>query len=573
MKRTKGEQTVPNEYTREEIIKKVKHYFEADGFSCQEYSESLGAVRLPLYCSKRVEDGTELEIVVDIITESKVSKSLYLPTITVEGATIENACPPRFFQYYLPHIRIFWAYGHYVIKNGDYDEFKAACKKNGIGLLEVSDSSVIMVQDAKSLRETVGEHVMNEVETAVGGHPRVELLFNRLSNLVAAQQEDYIHYLVRYAAPQFQLREITRRGTDYLSLILMNKLQEVTNLEYGEDLRRLAIDYRRAAKGDYQIALDTIKSLWSSRLHTEYPEIQRNFEVVLLLTPEYREHFLHQFQVFLLGALIIDKLHDTSAIQAFEHSNGSTIEDAWLAASTYHDFNYPVERCEKWMTDFFQQNLHIIDDNELFTLKLEKVVVTDEFLSKMQNLCAAIGCSFDDRMLRFILERSALQRDHAVLGALTFMKKFQNNTQLSTQAVSHAALSILLHDPNNWKCFCGEVSVPNAPDWEVDFSNKRLLPRLTLDSFPLEFLLAYCDEAQEWGRVGRDYEITKPQLEDIQVNQSEVLTHISVEDDTSYNKKRGKIQQLKRYLQDERFKIKIESRIGGSTEVFRMTGA
>lgn len=563
---------MPTEYTREEIIEKVKRYFEDEGFSCQEYSESLGEVRLPLYCSKRVEDGTELEIVVDIITESKVSKSLYLPTLTVEGAKIEDACPPRFFQYYLPYVRVFWAYGHYVIKNGDYNEFKSACKKNGIGLLEVSDSSVDSVEDAKSLREIASEYLKDEIETAVGGHPQAELLFDRLSKLVVEQQEDYIHYIVRYAAPQFQLREITRRGTDYLSLILMNKLQEVTNLEYGEDLRRLAIEYRRAAKGDYQIALDTIKSLWDSRLDTEYPEVQRNFEAVLLLDSEYREHFLHQFQVFLLGALIIDKLHGTSAIQAFEHSNGSTIEDAWLAASTYHDFNYPVEKCEKWMADFFQQNLHIIDNHELFTLKLEKVVVTDEFLSKMHNLCAAIGCTFDDCVLRFILERSAVQRDHAVLGALTFMKKFQNNTKLSTQAVSHAALSILLHDPKNWRCFCGEMSVENAPDWEANFSDKRLLSRLTLDSFPLEFLLAYCDEAQEWGRVGRDYEITKPQLEDIQVDQSEILTHISVEDDTSYNKKRDKIQQLKRYLRDERFKIKIESRKGGSTEAFRMTG-
>lgn len=552
---------------------KVKQYFESEGFICKEYFEDLGNVRLPIYCFKRTGDGTEHEVVVDIITESIVSKDLYLPSVTVEEVKIEDACPPKFFQYYLPHTRIFWAYGHYVIKNDEYDEFKKACQKNGIGLLEVSDSSVTKVLDAKSLREIVDEHIRQEVQIAVKGRRKAESLASTLSNLAGDQQEDYVHYLVHYATPRFQRREITKRGAEYLSLILINRLQEVTKLEYKEDLIKIATDPERGAKEDYQIALDTINSLWSSRLCTEYPDIQQPFEAVLLLDREssYREHFLHQFQVFLLGALIIDKLHDTPAIQRFERLNGSVIEDAWLAASTYHDFNYPVEKCEQWMTNFFQQNLHI-GDHELFTMKLEKTVITDEFLSKMHNLCGVIGCTFDDCVLRFILERSAVQRDHAVLGALTFLKKFQNCTQLSVQAVSHAALSILLHDPKNWKCFCGKASVEDAPEWESDFSKKMLIPMLTLDSFPLEFLLAYCDEAQEWGRVGRDYEITKPQLEDIQVDQSKILTHISVQNDTSYNNKRDKVQQLKRYIKDEKFFIKIESREGGSAEVFQMTG-
>lgn len=555
-------------YSRETIIARLNEYFSAQRFECTEYSDKLGEVRLPLYCVKKHGDKIEEEVVIDVITESTVSEDLYLPTMMVDNAKIKNACSPTFFRFYLPHARVFWAYGYYVSKDDNYEHFKQACTQNGIGLLEVSDAAVVVIENARSLLEGYRAEIEETIREVSNEHEIIAAMDQTIERI----SEEYIHRLVYYGDSVFRRREIISRGTQDLSLLLLDRLQGISNIQYRDELIQLANGYRKAARDDYQIALDTIKSLWDSRLDTEYPEVQRNFEAVLLLDSEYREHFLHQFQVFLLGALIIDTLHGTSAIQAFEHSNGSTIEDAWLAASTYHDFNYPVEKCEKWMADFFQQNLHIIDNHELFTLKLEKVVVTDEFLSKMHNLCAAIGCTFDDCVLRFILERSAVQRDHAVLGALTFIKKFQNNTKLSTQAVSHAALSILLHDPKNLKCFCGEMSVENAPDWEASFSDKRLLSRLTLDSFPLEFLLAYCDEAQEWGRVGRDYEITKPQLEDIQVDQSEILTHISVEDDTSYNKKRDKIQQLKRYLRDEKFKIKIESRKGGSTEVFRMTG-
>ena len=557
-------------YTREQIIKELKDHFVNQNFECEEYSKGLGEVRLPLYCKRRQEGKDEEEIVVDVITESTISKEDYIPTISIQGATVEYACAPRFFQYYLPHAKVFWAHGYYMLKDKEYESFKTACKKNGLGILEVSDNAVTTMQDALSLRQIVIEQIENVVKKTITSGPQDQLI-ESLSDLFGRQQEEYIHYLVRYAAPKFQMRAITSRGTQDLSFLLINRLHEIRNLQYSENLSQLAVDYRKAAKADYEIASDTIQSLWNSRLETDYPEM-RNFEAVLQLDPKYRDHFLHQFQVFLLGALIIDKLYNTAPIQEFKKSSGTALEDVWLAASTYHDFNYPIQKCEGWMTDFFQQNL-LVSDKELVTLKLEKVVVTDEFLSKMQNLCTAIGCAFDDCVLRFILERAAIQRDHAVLGALTFLKKFQSNTRLTTIAAGHAALSILLHYEPNWQCFCGNKSDEHMPDWEREFSNKRLIPKLTFDRLPLAFLLTFCDAAQEWGRVGGDYEVTRPELEAIEIDQQRILIHISVEDDTSCNSKQTELQNLKQFLKDDRFGIEIRSRKGTMSTTIWMGGA
>ncbi len=559
-----------NDYTREEIIEKLETYLDAEGFKCQKYSKRLGDIRLPLYCKRSQEDNSVEEIVIDIITESTVSKKLYLPTIPIQSTTIESACAPRFFQYYLPKVKIFWAYGYYVIKNNKYKRFKTACAKNGIGLLEVSDSGVTVKLDAKPLSEQASEQMRTQVENNIEECSQKEQLIKNLSDYICEEQEDYIHYLVYYGAPQFQRRAITNRGTQDLSLLLVNRLVEINNIKYKRDLQRLATKYRNADKVDYEIALKTIQELWASRLNADYPEIQKDFEVVLRLDPKYRDHFLHQFQVFLLGAIIIDKLYDTQPIRAFEQSTGSPIEDAWLAASTYHDFNYPVERCEDWMNSFFQQNLHV-DSKEIARLSLEKVVVTDYFLSKIQNLCSVIGYAADDCFMRFILERAAIDRNHAVLGALTFLKKFQTNNRLTTDAVNHAAASIFMHDFRNWRCFCGKGDCEDLKDWEINLFNKSPLPNLTFDSFPLLFLLAFCDEAQEWGRVGADYEETIPELEDIEVDHKKILIHISVKNDQSLNKKHGKIQKLKRFLKDRRFGIKIYSPTGGSAEEW-MTG-
>lgn len=576
-----------NGYTREQIIDKLKDHFRNEGFRCEEYSARwLGEVRLPLYCEKRWrdEDGkeNEEEIVVDVITESTVSKDLYLPPITVQSVTVEDACPPRFFQYYLPRAKVFWAYGYYVSRDDGYESFVKACVRNGIGLIEVSDDEVVIVENAKSLIEgfegKAEESTENAKSLIEGLEARVEeskkiLLnesdfVNRMHFLTEMFCEEYIHRFVYYGDSVFRRREIIGRNVQDLSLLLIDKLQEVNNIQYHDKLIGLANDYRKEAREDYQIALETIQSLWQSRFQMEYPDIQKSFEAVLQLDLEYRDHFLHEFQVFLLGALIIDRLYDTPPIRSFEKLSGSTLEDAWLAASTYHDFNYPVEKCEGWMKELFKQFLHIKNGVPV-SLNLEGVVVRDDFLSKMKDICATINYNMDDCIVRFVFEKAVLERNHAALATLSFLNKFENNSWLTTPATNQAALAIFLHEESIWKSFCGRRDCTRS--WEVTLSKKRIMANLTFDSLPLAFLLAYCDTAQEWGRVGRNYEIARPELVDITVNGQQVLVDILVEDDSSYRDKRKEIERLKRFLKDDRFGLRIQSRTGLSKKI-RMTG-
>jgi len=576
-------------YTREKMIELLIRHFKSENFDCRSYSDSWEEIRVPLHCSKE-HNGEREEIVVDIIIDKAISKAAMFPNWAEKGMTIVGASSVRFFQYYMPYAKVFWAYGHYVPKKDkNFQEFKKACEDFGIGLLRVADKKVEMIQDATSLNEIFAKRLADKINEIDERQPWKNELIQTSSQLIEEHHEDYIHNLVLYGAPQFRRRQITGRGTGDLSILLISKLEDVQHIAYGQQLKELAFNYRQRVQDDHKIALETIKSLWRLRFEIDYPDIQKDFEVVLLLDPKYRDHFLHQFQVFMLGALIIDRFYNTVWARQFENSFHSKLEDAWLAASTYHDFNYPIEKWDGWMMSFLEQNLHVSDSSgkyhirqedlkkEIVQLNLGEVVVRDEFLSKMGRLCGAIGCAFDDRFQRFILRRVAIDKNHAVIGALTFLEKFKEGRKLSEEAAAQAAASILLHDEPNWQCLSGNmpgllacIDRHECTHEENESCANPLLHQLELKSNPLPFLLIFCDTAQEWGRRGKGY-TEEPLLEDIQIDQQKVLIHISLRDHKGFVMKREELERVQQFLKADKFTIKIKSRSGGST-VIPMTG-
>jgi len=538
-------------YTRDYIIRRLEDHFNSSGFKCEPYSDKWqGEVRLPLYCLSEEQE----ELVIDVITDAAVSEDAFFPEIEEDGVTIVDACAPRFFQYYLPYAKVYWAYGYYVNKDtDDYENFKKACMRTGIGLLEVSDKDVIIVEEARPLMQSFSEDV-EESTTWQLGH-------------------EYIHRFVYYANPLFRRREITGRQAQDLSIRLVDELRALSNLEYRSILVDLAEKYRHECRDDPEIARDTIRSLWKSELRVDYPDIHKEVESVLLLDPKYRDHYLHQFQVFLLGATIIDKLYNTGPIQTFEQQCDCKLEYAWLAASTYHDFNYAIQDFKTWTTNFLKKTLHVTEPSPL-ELDIEKVVLRDEFLQKIQGLFKAIGCDeIDDHLLRFILGRVALDKNHAVIGAFTFLNKFKGRGRLKISAANHAAASILLHDEKNWRYLCGEPITDKCRKWEREFLNCKLLPQLRFDTFPLAFLLAFCDSVQEWGREGRDYNSAGARLEEIELDDNKILIVISLANGGACRRKLNELKQLGKYLNDQRFGIRIKEHEGTFDELVWMTGS
>ncbi len=560
------------EYTTKTILNKVEEYFSNLGYECQRYSDRLGEVRIPLFCVKKENDEITDLIVVDIITEERISKSEYLPSMDIEGTTIEFACAPKFFQYYLHQAKVYWAYGANLAEDNKYRSFKAACRKNGIGLLKVADN-IDLVLEASNLLKQFTDEIDKEIRNStLRGIPQRDQVFELVKKSLERLQEENIHYLIYYGAPRFQRREITKRETQDLSLILINKLLGIKKLEYSGILASFARTYRKADKSDYELALSVIKRLWRDRFDLEYPNVQKDFESILLLNPKYRDHFLHQFQVFLLGAVILDGLYRTRLISTFNRVNRARIEDAWLAAATYHDFYFPIQLTESWMTQFFKKFFDFTRKKIPLELKFEEIIIRDEFLYKMQSLCKVIGCALDDCLIRFIIERVAVDKNHAVLSAFGLFREFNGNEKLSENAINIAAASILLHDKPNWECFSGKFDNSNKQDWEQELCCRNLLPQLQFMSLPIAFLLAFCDSVQEWGREGRGYETVRPELLNLEVTPQKISIAISLEDNDSFRIKFDELEKLKQYLDDARFEITLSTPQGGQIATLPMTG-
>jgi len=155
--------------------------------------------------------------------------------------------------------------------------------------------------------------------------------------------------------------DIGKRYIERKVLDLVFDLQKVT---YAELLKKLVSNHLKEKSDDYKFVSDTFSALWSQCIpgmdYSKFLEISELplFNIFALKKKPYRDHFLHQFQVFLLGLCQIDKLIAANhpVIIGDPH-----IEKQWLVASSFHDMAYPIQLYDFWAKEFFEESLGIPD--------------------------------------------------------------------------------------------------------------------------------------------------------------------------------------------------------------------
>ncbi len=552
------------EYTRSEMRQWLEKYFKKCGYNVTSYSERFYPVRVPLHCKKE-ENNKADELVVDFTTSRTISKDDFFPTITVDKVKIYEASPVRFYQYYFIRAKTYYAFPSYVTENNEFTKFKKVCLNRGIGLIKVSEKEIKIVAEAHPLFNEICDKLAIE-------HPNVK-------DLLEYYLRNFLHFFVYYPKPGYKRRAITGRTEGDISFILIDKLCELRNITYKDKLIKLASEYRQEDRDDYKIALETITELWLEICKLEYPEIQRQLEDILLRNSEYRDHFLHQFQVFLLGTYIIDKFYSNNeeCVKEFHSLYKCPIEEAWLLASTYHDFNYSIQQYDFWIKEFITQALSMTGKYNVSPLKLDVAFIRENFLLKTKEICKALNLEMNHIVMNFFYEQAVNKdtRNHGLLSALSLLKLCENlgHEQIKYPALIQAAVAIALHDGNIWKPFSGIKERINS-EWNDKFADEKFLINMEFTKYPLAFLLIFCDTIQEWGRVGKLYKESLPRLEDISISNkpSEIKVSLSVKDDPSYENKEKEVLQIKKFLKDTRFEIELISREGGQTTKIAMKG-
>ena len=259
-------------------------------------------------------------------------------------------------------------------------------------------------------------------------------------------------------------------------------------------------------------------------------EITKKYEEILGTGLRYREHLVHQFQVFLLGLYIIscnEKIR-AAMLNYLERccitSTFDNILRCWFLSSIFHDFAYSMEKLDDWLGAYFQTlfSEELGKERLPFIFLWENLFTVEKYEYHKNMLMEAINRrvvsaepSSQDTNLHHMFITTLMaksdkkKKNHGLFGALVLMNKLMREPQEHDDRdvvpiVREAAVAIALH----------------ARDVYEDIYKMR---ETVIDGSPFAFLLVFCDNVQEWGRPWmKELEPGAIDLEDIGITESEV---------------------------------------------------
>lgn len=255
------------------------------------------------------------------------------------------------------------------------------------------------------------------------------------------------------------------------------------------------------------------------------------FELLLIHSKYYRDHFVHQFWVFLLGCCIINAYYDhlrsyyLKSLNIPEKEDEHFLDIGWLLCSTLHDYCYPIGESRDYLIELFKTFLpstHMLFAVDLGKLLLEPFYIDNidclvslfQFLNQTEgrekrwNYRISGGKNsflrkiYIQRLAEFITGDPKLLKPHALLSALSILSIFVPYNDIKDAkkliklngVVYPSALAISLHHLSPQELL--EITAKKG----INFSRNILT-----------YLLVFCDNAQEWYRL---FSQTTPEIEE-----------------------------------------------------------
>ena len=322
--------------------------------------------------------------------------------------------------------------------------------------------------------------------------------------------DKYVHDAVNAIAgvksEQFGKRHIDRK--------IIDKLFDLKKISYREELFSVMNEHLTEKGNEYEFAFEVFSKLWEKCIGIYYSNFLKIFDPVLqhifAETEEesiriYRDHYLHQFQVFLLGLYFIDKLYHNFT------EKYKKPEISWLIISSFHDMAYPVQLYDDWSGEFFKKIFDVTKD--IAHIELKSKFVEESFMnctnSLIASLCSVFGkeelkgdwLAEKNKLVQFFYKEITEAKNHCILSSISLLKMIpkyktkimktikSNGDRKKFQDIFNnifmpSALAIALHDAKIW----------------LKLKKDGNLPILKFEDDPLSFLLIFCDNIQEWGR-------------------------------------------------------------------------
>jgi hypothetical protein len=346
---------------------------------------------------------------------------------------------------------------------------------------------------------------------------KISLLLKKLQSINSNKVFDQlysIHYLIEH------LLYVLKRNTYYGDEILERVSCFISDL-----LKTLGLHE------------DIFGEVWSS--------LRRHEDLMLYRIEKYRDHFMHQFHVFISGYIIIysygieffqdslNQLHKRDIIKFYdEEAKKQTttltfskidVIRVWALAALFHDCGYVFQKLGKGVEEFSEKVLgsklraYFFWDDTIFTAKGTNIPTEIEKMCHYFTPCH-LSSNFDQLSLfKILLQEGITNNDHGVISAIILLQKHKGDkvgfpdVPLINHLIYIASLAISTHNSNVFMQI-----------------KKQGVNKICLRKNPIAFLLSYCDQSQEWGRKRSsiDHNYTAiPHLELFQTPDTKITDH------------------------------------------------
>lgn len=407
-------------------------------------------------------------------------------------------------------------------------ECKKYCEDTGFGIwkVDIRDNTQEVICKPKTLREKMIEEFNRSADNPKDIGETVEKLSKKikfknmclLKEAIKENAEDLAVFFEQYILDAVDaIAGVTpdHYGKRYIDRKLLYLMSDLKKVSYGERLLELVNEHLDENYDDYQYVNEIFSKLWEEHINIPYSTFLKTFEPALLHVYAegerdkiYRDHYIHQFQVFLLGVYIIDKLYEKFT------GKYKKPEIIWLIISSFHDMAYPVQKFDDWTDEFFDKVFKV---KNIGHMDLKSEFIGKSFLIPLSYLITRL-CSVlmkekvkdnwpaeKNELVKCFYEEITEAKKHSILSSVSLLKivleKYRKKIAIEgmdfdeafVQIFIPSALAIAIHDDDFWQ------KLKDKEQWRKK-KGRCPLPILEFNIDPLSFLLIFCDNVQEWGR-------------------------------------------------------------------------
>jgi hypothetical protein len=431
-----------------------------------------------------------------------------------------------FYKFYLSRVISLNRFKIIIITSDGIKISQKFLEDNGIGLWQFIDASSKkpkIILSPFTPREKMAADFLKKFNTHL---LKKSTRSAKVKNEIALFLDNCVHDAIT-AVIGYKQEEL---GKGYIDSKILFKLSHLKRISFKDDLNQLVSIQLSEKNDEYFFASEVFQKLWEDNLTIPYsnfleifePSLQYiSVEKVKMGEKAYRDHYIHQFQVFLLGLLIIDEHYEYFSSK-YDHP-----EICWLIASSFHDIAYPVQLYDIWNADFFKKVFNLSCNPGIFELKSK--FIDERFLCCMGRLICSL-CETQTHeplpptwmepkndLVQFFYNQITLKKTHGIMSSVSLLKMvqskmddpiFKENIEKKYGSFEpsienlfiKSAVAIALHEEKIWSA---KLKMSKNGDYS---KGKRLIKQLNFDDDPLSFLLIFCDTIHEWGRPSKSEE-------------------------------------------------------------------